>query len=231
MRSSKPSLNRKQINSPKISIEKLQAALEVEAKRANTRLRAIEKSGLEKPSHAYKAIRDYAADGRSFVKTDKSGNLRFNRSVKGRTREELQEELNQLHAFLYESKTSTVSGVKKTDSYIKARTQAQNVAGTKSQKVQDFFKNMNEEQFKEFWDLSNLTRLYDMLGSDETVEIIEKIKENKYIGDDWDMMNKAIGEIFEAHEKSVKTGLVDGDISIESWKDLVDNFVPTGVVE
>ena len=219
MRKSNPSLTPRQINSPTISIETLQKALEVEAKKANTRLRDIEKSGMTKPSHAYKAIRDYAKDNRQFIKSDKSGNIRFNRSIKGRSREDLQEELNQLYTFNYRAKTSTVSGIKKTNKYIKQQTQKQNAAESKTEAVQDFFKNMSEKEFEEFWELKNLKRLYDMVGSDETVRIIELSKSNKYIGEDQELLNIALGEI-----------LTDYNKSIESIKDELEKYKPTGEI-
>lgn len=220
MRTSKPSLTRKQINSPKISIKTLQKALEVEAKKANTRLRALEKTGISKQSKAYKAIRDYAEDNRQFIRSDKTGNVRFNRSIKGRTREELQEELNQLQAFLYESKTSTATGIKQTKKRVKEATAKQNTTGTKSQAVQDFFNNMSEEDFDRFWELNNIKRLYDMYGSDETVRIIESVKSNKYIGEDMELLDQALGDILTDYNKSLSSVYAD----LESYK-------PTGIIE
>ena len=219
MRISKPTLSPQQINSPKISIEKLQKALEVEAKKANTRLRSIEKSGLAKQSKAYGAIRNYGMDNRQFIKTDKTGNLRFNRSIKGRTREELQEELNQLHEFLYKSKTSTVKGIKQNKKRIKEATARQNATGTKSQAVQDFFNNMSEEEFEHFWEMKNIKRLYDMVGSDETVRIIELAKNNKYIGEDQELLDIALGEILTDYNKSVESIVAD-----------LEGYTPTGEI-
>lgn len=216
---SQPTLSIRQINSPKISIAKLQKALEVEAKRANTRLRAIEKANLTKQSKAYIAIRNYGKDNRQFIKTDKTGNLRFNRSLKGRTREELQEELNQLHEFLYKSKTSTVKGIKQTKKRIKEATAKQNSTGTKSQAVQDFFNNMTEEEFEHFWEMKNIKQLYDMLGSDETVRIIELAKNNPYIGEDQELLDIALGDILTDYNKSVESIVAD-----------LEDYKPTGEI-
>ena len=216
---SQPTLSVRQINSPKISIEKLQKALEVEAKRANTRLRAIEKANLTKQSKAYEAIRNYGKDNRLFIKNDKTGNLRFNRSIKGRTREELQEELNQLHEFLYKSKTSTVKGIKQTKKRIKEATARQNATGTKSQAVQDFFNNMSEEDFEHFWEMKNIKQLYDMLGSDETVRIIELAKNNPYIGEDQELLDIALGDILTDYNKSVESIVAD-----------LESYTPTGEI-
>lgn len=217
MRKSQATLSRQQINSPKTSIEALQKALEVEAKRANTRLRALEKSGLQKSSRAYKAVRDFGADNRDFVET--KGNLRFSRSVKGKTREQLQEELNQLHVFLYEAKTSTVSGVKETKKKIKEATAAQNETGTKSQAVQDFFRNMTEEEFEKFWNLANVKRFYDMFGSDETVNIIEEAAKNPNIGYDMDLLNMALGDILNDYNKSLESVIAE-----------LEEYTPTGEI-
>ena len=216
---SQPSLSLRQINSPKISIEKLQKTMETEAKRANTRLRAIEKANLQKQSKAYEAIRNYGQDNRHFIKTDKTGNLRFNRSIKGRTREELQEELNQLHEFLYKSKTSTVKGIKQTKKRIKEATAKQNATGTKSQAVQDFFNNMTEEEFEHFWEMKNIKQLYDMLGSDETVRIIELAKNNPYIGEDQELLDIALGDILTDYNKSVESIVAD-----------LESYTPTGEI-
>ena len=219
MRTSKPTISIKKINSPKTSLKTLQAALEVEAKRANTRLRALEKAGLNKSSRAYKAVRDYSEDSREFIKSDRTGNIRFNRSIKGRTKEQLQEELSQLHTFLYESKTSTVKGVKQTKKKIKEATQSQNVTGSKSQKVQDFFSGMSEEEFDKFWNLTNVKRFYDMFGSDETVNIIDVAAQNPNIGYDMELINQALGDILTDYNKSLESVIAD-----------LEEYTPTGSV-
>ena len=219
MRTSKPTISIKKINSPKTSLKTLQEALEVEAKRANTRLRALEKAGISKSSRAYKAVRDYSEDSREFIKSDRTGNIRFNRSIKGRTKEQLQEELRQLHTFLYESKTSTVKGVKQTKKKIKEATQSQNVTGSKSQKVQDFFSGMSEEDFDKFWNLTNVKRFYDMFGSDETVNIIDVAAQNPNIGYDMELINQALGDILTDYNKSLESVIAD-----------LEEYTPTGSV-
>lgn len=220
MRKSQPTLSPQQISSPTISIEKLQKALEVEAKKANTRLRAIEKAGKTKPSKAYKAIRTFAKDNRQFIKKDKTGNIRFNRGIKGRSREDIQEELQHLYTFNYRAKTSTISGINKTQSYIKLQTQRQNATGTKSQAVMDFFGNMSQDDFDDFWDNENIKRIYDLFGSDETIEIIETAKGNKHIGKDLELLDMAINDIINNSEKSIET------MSQESLEDLITNYKP-----
>lgn len=164
-----------QIGYHKADVEMLKKLLRTYSKTANQRLREIEKQGLETQSNAWKAIRDYAYDGAEFIAYDSKDRFKFKTNTRGMTREQLQEEVKQLHKFLFEAKTSTVKGTK--EHYEKIR---KNIAKhkktkrgqTKSKRLRDFFGAMSDEEFSEFWSYANIKKVMEMYGSEVGVLII-----------------------------------------------------------
>lgn len=80
-------------------------------KRANQRLRQLEKSGKENTS-AYSYIKQLQSSGRSYITTDKHGNVKFRTDTSKLNAQQLSNELKQVERFL-EAKTSTVTGINK----------------------------------------------------------------------------------------------------------------------
>lgn len=80
-------------------------------KRANQRLRQLEKSGKENTS-AYSYIKDLQSKGRSYIVTDKHGNVKFRTDTSKLNPQQLSNEILQVERFL-QAKTSTVKGITK----------------------------------------------------------------------------------------------------------------------
>ena len=84
----------------------------VEAKRANQRLREIEKQGLQSTSNAYKYIETSAFDGKGWTGRTSKGQIKFNTNFRKMTDKQIKKELTQIRNFL-NAKTSVTKGVRK----------------------------------------------------------------------------------------------------------------------
>ena len=95
-------------------LEELRNEVETKAKRANQRLRQLEKSGIDESSRAYQATARKAYDGLPGYTQTKAGNIAFDRRLAGKTIAELEAEKEELDKFLDPGTihTSTVRGYK-----------------------------------------------------------------------------------------------------------------------
>ncbi len=95
-------------------LDELRYEVETKAKRANQRLRQLEISGINESSRAYQVTARKAYDGLPGYTKTKAGNIAFDRAVKSKTIQELEDELRELDAFLDPGTihTSTVRGYK-----------------------------------------------------------------------------------------------------------------------
>ena len=95
-------------------LEELRNEVETKAKRANQRLRQLEKSGIDESSRAYQVTARKAYDGLPGYVTTRAGNIAFDRRIKNKTIEDLEKELKELDKFLDPGTihTSTVRGYK-----------------------------------------------------------------------------------------------------------------------
>lgn len=82
------------------------------ATKANARLASLERHGLTSASNAYRYLEKRHFDKDTMLYESRSGKIRFTTKVCGRTSQQLQHQIRELERFLYESKTSTVAGVK-----------------------------------------------------------------------------------------------------------------------
>lgn len=220
-----PRLSLKQIENPNVSLDKLRLTLNVYSRTANTRLRALEKAGLTS-SPAYRQIKDFARDGREFIGTTKHGEFKFSTRTTGRSREDIQKELIQLHKFLFEAKTSTTAGEKKRRKLIKKSNEK--IREDKSANWAGKVKKMSDEEFEQFWDYANLKRFYDLFGSDNTATLMDIAAENPNIKGDMKLLDKIIGELEEAAIKGLQITLADMDYM--TIFDEVEAYEPTGQV-
>lgn len=96
-------------------LDELRSEVEKKAKRANQRLRQLEMSGITESSRAYQVTARKAYDHLPGYTQTKAGNIAFDRSVKSKTIQELEQELEELDKFLDPGTihTSTVRGYKK----------------------------------------------------------------------------------------------------------------------
>lgn len=144
-----------------MSADELKLAVSVLAKTANQRLRALEKANLTKASNAYRYAETQAYDERRFMDTTKHGEIKFKTTTRGRSLQELKEEVAQLQGFLFNAKTSTVRGTKQR--YEQAYETWKDVNPDKK---------MSFEDFGEMWLQSNMKKLVRMYGSDVAIEIM-----------------------------------------------------------
>ena len=93
-------------------LKALQEEVEKKAKRANQRLRQLEKSGVTESSRAYQVTVRKATDKQPGYVTTAKGNIAFDRRLRDKTIAQLEAELADLDRFL-EVHTSTVRGYKK----------------------------------------------------------------------------------------------------------------------
>ena len=192
-------MSRRSISQRNIGEDKLRTLVSDYAKTANKRLRNLEKAGVENASAAYRQIRTYSRDSRSFMGTTKNGEFKFRTDVKKMSREELQREAMELDTFLFRAKTSTVRGVKDQYKRIKEAIGRQDINDTKTQRVMDYFNNMSMEEFNEFWENQSMSVMIEMYGSDEVVKLI---KEGEDKGIDLEKMDELFTNILNKKAKT-----------------------------
>lgn len=129
-----------------------------EAKRANTRLRAIEKANLTKTS-AYENVRRMGFDDSKHIAYTKNGEIKFRTDVSKMSESELKEHQRVIEDFL-QSKSSKVGEIKK-------RRQQAYDKWKKEKERQGQNIDMDVDEFSEFWELSIIKKLKDAYGSEE----------------------------------------------------------------
>ena len=122
-----------------------------EAKRANTRLRAIEKANLTKTS-AYENVRRMGFDDSKYISYTKNGEIKFRTDVSKMSESELKEHQRVIEDFL-QSKSSKVGEIKK-------RRQRAYDKWKKEKERQGQNIDMDVNEFSEFWELSNIKKLW-----------------------------------------------------------------------
>lgn len=136
------------------------------AKRANQRLRELEKRGLTEASHAYRYVERLAFDADSATAHDKKGRVKWNTNTRGKTYQQLQHEKAELERFLNEAKTSTVKGTKA--QFEKGyKTYAEKVAKAGRQAV-------DRSTYGDIWRMRNIKRAKEIYGSSEAIRIVER---------------------------------------------------------
>ena len=129
-----------------------------EAKRANTRLRAIEKANLTKTS-AYENVRRMGFDDSKHIAYTKKGEIKFRTDVSKMSESELKEHQRVIEDFL-QSKSSKAGEIKK-------RRQKAYDKWKKEKERQGQNIDMDVNEFSEFWELSIIKKLKDAYGSEE----------------------------------------------------------------
>lgn len=212
-----PRLNRSQISARNQSEAVMRSVLRTYAKTANQRLRQLETDNLSSTSPAYRQIKSYWEDDRSFMDTTKgsivrgkktaSGLMKFRTNTKGMTKEQLRQELLELDTFLFRAKTSTSAGVKSHYEKIKESIGKQNESDSKSQAVMNFFNQMNMKEFSQFWEYTNMSQLIKAYGSDTMVELITAGKDREF---NLAKMNELFADILNDENKKIPiTDLID----------------------
>ena len=145
-----------------MSKEELKKKIEKNYKKANDRLKALEKAGLTKASNAYRYIEREKYDNAEYL--TKRG--RFKKPDKKMSRNELLSEYVNLNRFLNESKTSTVKGTK--DRYKKAyKTYAK-----KSKQAGNT--PMSFEEYGDFWRSAKINKIADSFNMSDLINYMSE---------------------------------------------------------
>ena len=171
-----------------------------EAKRANTRLRAIEKANLTK-TNAYEDVRRMGFDGSRHIAYTKKGEIKFRTDVSKMSESELKEHQQAIENFL-QSKSSKVGEIKKRRQ--KAYDKWKKEKERQGQKI-----DMDVNEFSEFWELSNIKKLKDSLGSDEIELLVTEYGEKNVI---------------ETLEELEKMGIDISSLNPQSVRTTIENF-------
>lgn len=170
-----------------------------EAKRANTRLRAIEKAKLTKTS-AYENVRRLGFDGSKNIAYTKKGEIKFRTDVSKMSESELKEHQRVIEDFL-QSKSSKVGEIKK-------RRQQAYDKWKKEKERQGQTIDIDIDDFSEFWELSNIKKLKDNLGSDE-VELLVSQYGEKNVMETLKELEKMGIDIASISPQSIRTEIED----------------------
>lgn len=214
-------MSRQSISRRNIGEDKLRKLVSDYAKTANKRLRNLEKAKVQNASAAYRQIRTYSRDNRSFMGTTKNGEFKFRTDVKKMDKETLQREAMELDTFLFRARTSTVKGVKDQYKKIKEAIGRQDINDTKTQRVMDYFNDMSMEEFNEFWENQSMSVMIEMYGSDEVVKLIQEGEDK---GIDLEKMNELFTNIVnkkaKTHTITELENAIRKDMEIEYAKSL-----------
>ena len=171
-----------------------------EAKRANTRLRAIEKANLTRTS-AYENVRRMGFDDSKYIAYTKNGEIKFRTDVSKMSESELKEHQRVIEDFL-QSKSSKVGEIKK-------RRQQAYEKWKKEKERQGQNIDMDVNEFSEFWELSIIKKLKDAYGSEEVEYMVLTYGESTVI---------------ETINEMEKEGLNPYNMSIQEIHNRMENF-------
>ena len=171
-----------------------------EAKRANTRLRALEKANLTKTS-AYENVRRMGFDDSKHIAYTKKGEIKFRTDVSKMSESELKEHRRVIEDFL-QSKSSKAGEIKK-------RRQKAYDKWKKEKERQGQNIDMDVNEFSEFWELSIIKKLKDAYGSEEVEYVVLTYGESTVI---------------ETIQEMEKEGLNPYNMSIQEIHNRMDNF-------
>ena len=171
-----------------------------EAKRANTRLRAIEKANLTNTS-AYENVRRMGFDDSKHIAYTKKGEIKFRTDVSKMSETELKEHQRVIEDFL-QSKSSKVGEIKK-------RRQQAYDKWKKEKERQGQNIDMDVDEFSEFWELSIIKKLKDAYGSEEVEYMVITYGESTVI---------------ETIQEMEKEGLNPYNMSLDEIHNRMENF-------
>lgn len=171
-----------------------------EAKRANTRLRALEKAKLTKTS-AYENVLRLGFDASKNIAFTKKGEIKFRTDVSKMSEAELKEHQRVIEDFL-QSKSSKAGEIKKRRQ--KAYDKWKKEKERQGQKV-----DMDVNEFSEFWELSVIKKLKNAYGS---VEVEYMVSTYEY------------STVIETIQEMEKEGLNPYNMSIQELYNRMENF-------
>ena len=153
---------RKPFDPQYMSKEELAKKVEKNYKKANDRLKALEKAGLTKASNAYRYIEREKYDDAEYL--TKKG--RFKKPTKKMSRNDLLSEYVNLKRFLHESKTSTVRGTK---------SQYKEAYKTYAKKVKKAGNTpMSFEEYGDFWRSAKINKIAESFNLSDLINYMSE---------------------------------------------------------
>lgn len=153
---------RKPFDPQYMSKEELAKKIEKNYKKANDRLKALEKAGLTKASNAYRYIERESYDNAEYL--TKKG--RFKKPTKKMSRNDLLSEYVNLNRFLNETKTSTVKGTK--SRYKEAyKTYAKKVKSAGNTP-------MSFEEYGDFWRSAKINKIAESINLSDLINYMSE---------------------------------------------------------
>lgn len=158
------------MNLRSLSTERLKAFVKSHGKVVNQRLVAIEKAGLETyPAYQYIASR-LSSDKTSI---SKSGHLKLNIGVRGKSRNELLEIAAIIDNF-EKAKTSTIKGIRIVNKDIKKKTEERTGVQFTDEQFGKFWSSLAVDSFKTKFGSGQVVNLLKKYGINEALDIIEQ---------------------------------------------------------
>ena len=200
--------------------KELKAGIQSLAKVANQRLRQLEKSNKATSSPAYKYVERLAFDATktkgtgtdkyTFIGETKWGEIKFNTATTKMNQSQIRQEFSFLQRFL-NTKTSTVSGVKKNIEQSLEKFKEQYEKATGSEISNDVASLWSDSLFKHF---------SEIYGSDEAENLMQQI-------DSYDLSISEVHEILRKSGFSLNTGY--DEIPLSTIYDNFDSWVESGL--
>ena len=190
-------------------LERLNDRLELEseirtlAKRANERLRALERHDLTEASNAYRYVERRHFDKDTAITEDRHGRIKFDTALVKKTRQQLEHEVTELRRFLYEAKTSTVSGTE--ERYRRAYESFR-----QNKKHASVMKDISRQEFDALVRTAGFRGFVAAFGSSTIIDLIEFKKKHPEAD-----LEKAFAEIVEG--ESTVTSTFEDALPPKEW--------------
>ena len=161
------------------------------SKRANTRLRAIEKANLTEASETYRKLQADEYSGASYIKQTKHGEMKFDTALKEKTLASLREEFEEIVDFL-NAYGSSVKGIKERwktpyEIHMKFR-------------EKEGRKPMSYAKFSRYFSDIAYEKLRSMFGSDQAMIIVEDLLETSE--GNWEIVEEMVNRLEEIQSKT-----------------------------
>ena len=159
-----------------LSTERLKAFVKSHGKVANQRLVALEKAGLETyPAYQYISSR-LSSDKTSL---SKSGHLKLNIGVRGKSRNELLEIATIIDNF-EKAKTSTIGGIRKIYEKMKSKTEEKTGVQFTNEQFGRIWTNVAVESFISKFGSKQFVKLIKRFGIEEALNICQYVYEKNF---------------------------------------------------
>ena len=160
-------------------------------KRANQRMRQLEKDALDTSSIAYQTIKKYEVDHSTSLAKTKHDETKFKTSFKGRTIQDLRRQAKDVLGFL-NAKTSTSKGTKnKYQKSFDKFNETMKKRWIEDDNSPETFKPASMSAWANIWQSENLKKLQQLLPSEQIAEIYQH-------GDDMGLSDAQMEDIVDA---------------------------------